>query len=100
MSDVPYNEDQTEVDSYIFTSCGNNVGNFPPTKEDCVTYYESLGGNTTEIDMMDITTITNLEQEATGFQQSKSFFIGLDQAMETPPIGIQKWIAPKTGIFT
>ena len=51
LSDVPYNEDQTEVDSYIFTSCGNNVGNFPPTKEDCVTYYESLGGNTTEIGM-------------------------------------------------
>ena len=65
-----------------------------------MTYYESLGGNTTDIDMMDIRTITNLEQEATGFQQSKSFFIGLDQAMETPPIGIQKWIAPKTGIFT
>ena len=49
---------------------------------------------------MDINTITNLEQEAPGFQQSKSAFIGLDQAMETPPIGIQKWIAPKTGIFT
>ena len=65
-----------------------------------MTYYESLGGNTTEIDMMDIATITNLEQEAAGFQQSKSSFIGLDQAMETPPIGIQKWIAPKTRIFT
>ena len=99
MSDVPYNEDQTEVDSYIFTSCGNNVGNFPPTKEDCVTYYESLGGNTTEIDMMDLATITNLKQEDSGFGD-KSFFIGLDKAMETPPIGIQKWIAPTSGIFT
>ena len=49
---------------------------------------------------MGLSTITNLEEEVTGFQQSKSFFIGLDQAMETPPIGIQKWIAPKTGIFT
>ena len=65
-----------------------------------MTYYESLGGNTTEIDMMDIATISNLEREDSGFQQSKSGFIGLDKAMKTPPIGIQKWIAPKTGIFT
>ena len=96
--DVPNPPEQTEVDSYVFTSCGNNVGNLPPTAEDCVTYYESLGGNTTEIEMMDLATI--LKQEDTGFQPSKSSFIGLHEAMETPPIGIQKWTAPTTGIFT
>ena len=102
--DVPWNEEQTEVESYVFTSCGNNVGNFPPTAEDCVTYYESLGGNTTEIDMMDLATIEatieDLKMNETGFLPSKASFLGLDQAMKTPPIGIQRWTAPATGIFT
>ena len=44
-SDVPYPEETTEVESFIFTSCGSNVGQFPPSKEECVTYYESLGKN-------------------------------------------------------
>ena len=43
ISDVPYPEETTGVESFIFTSCGNNVGKMPPTIEDCVTYYESLG---------------------------------------------------------
>ena len=99
-SGVPPNEEQTEVDSYVFTSCGNNVGYLPPTAEDCVTYYESLGGNTTDIDMMDLNTIEKWQSDGNEFPNKSLHWIGLDQAMETPPIGIQKWTAPSTGIFT
>ena len=93
----------------------------PPTIEDCVTYYESLGidkflmpykitffciyliifgfsgGNTTEVDMMDIATISSLNDP--DFNKSASF-LGLDKVMETPPIGVQKWVVPFSGVFT
>ena len=95
--DVDYPEETTEVESYIFTSCGSNVGRLPPTKEECVTYYESLGGNTTEVDMMDIATISMIQDE--DFDRSESY-LGLHHAMNTPPIGVQKWIAPSDGVFT
>merc|ERR1719336_2380443 len=27
-------------------------------------------------------------------------FLGLHEAMDSPPIGVQKWIAPSSGVFT
>lgn len=96
-SEVPYPKETIEVDSFVFTSCGSNVGHLPPSKEECVTYYESLGGNTTDVDMMDVATISKFTDP--DFNKSAGF-LGLDQAMVTPPIGIQKWIAPSSGVFT
>ena len=55
------------------------------------------GGNTTEVDMMDIATISSLNDP--DFNKSASF-LGLDKAMETPPIGVQKWVVPVSGVFT
>ena len=43
-SDVPFPEEQTiGLDSFIFNSCGTNVGKYDPIKEECISYYESLG---------------------------------------------------------
>ena len=42
-SDVPFPEEQTiGLDSFIFNSCGTNVGQYGPFKEECISYYESL----------------------------------------------------------
>ena len=95
--DVDYPEDTTEVESFIFTSCGSNVGRLPPTAEECVTYYESLGGNTTEVEMMDIATISMVGDK--DFDKTEAY-LGLHKAMATPPIGIQRWVAPSNGVFT
>ena len=55
------------------------------------------GGNTTDVDMMDIATISKVNDA--DFDKSEGF-LGLDKAMMTPPIGVQKWVAPSSGVFT
>lgn len=60
-------------------------------------HYVFSGGNTTEVDMMDIATISSLNDP--DFNKSASY-LGLDKAMDTPPIGVQKWVVPFSGVFT
>jgi len=94
--DVPFPEEQTiGLDSFIFNSCGTNVGQYGPYKEECISYYESLGGNNTEVDMLDLATITSMGEEA---EANSEMYLGL--MMKNPPIGIQKWEAPVTGVFS
>ena len=47
--------------------------------------------------MMDIATISSLNDP--DFNKSASY-LGLDKAMDTPPIGVQKWVVPFSGVFT
>ena len=48
--DVDFPEEQTiGLDSFIFNSCGTNVGQYGPYKEECVLYYENLGRQITTI---------------------------------------------------
>ena len=46
---------------------------------------------------MDIATISSLNDP--DFNKSASY-LGLDKAMDTPPIGVQKWVVPYSGVFT
>merc|ERR1719397_91670 len=96
--EVPYPEQPgVGLDSFLFNSCGTNTGQFGPYKEECVSYYESLGGNTTEVDMLDLATISSLDPDP-GPAVPPSCHLGL--CLPRPPIGIQKWEAPQSGVFT
>ena len=99
------------------------MGKLPPPYEDCVTHYESLGeeiiffksgdliiivssvkgGNTTEVAMMDLSTIGKIYDEmgTNNYEEFKNAsYLGLHEAMDSPPIGVQRWLAPSSGVFT
>ena len=59
-AEVPYPEQPgVGLDSFLFNSCGTNTGQFGPYKEECVSYYESLGGNTTEVSSAPFNSVMN-----------------------------------------
>merc|ERR1719447_965655 len=92
--DVPIPEEPVAgLDSVLFSSCGTNVGPFGPLLEHCISYYESLGGNNTEVDMVDSAQMEKFEYE-------KSNQTYLDLPLGGPPFGIQKWEVPDDGLYT
>ena len=53
--------------------------------------------------MMDLSTIGKIYDEmgTNNYEEFKNAsYLGLHEAMDSPPIGVQRWLAPSSGVFT